>query len=72
MKSTTVKLHHSTKQALDALRTESESYDEVISRLVHDSRHKDLKERLVSAYQSVGEEERKLLKEWDAASPKSN
>ena len=61
MEVTTVKLHKSTKSALDKLRVEKDSYDEVISKLIAQTENKNLKEELIQAYQSLGTEDLQLF-----------
>ncbi|MAG16181.1 hypothetical protein CMO88_03920 [Candidatus Woesearchaeota archaeon] len=65
---TTVKLHKGTKTALDQIRSERESYDEVIRKLIERTRNKNLKKELVEGYQKIGKEELDILHEWEAAS----
>lgn len=65
---TTVKLHKNTKLALDSLRKEQDSYDEVITRLISLAKKRDIKERLVDGYKSMGKADLKLLEEWEIAS----
>ena len=65
---TTVKLQKRTKAALDGLKSETETYDQVISNLVSQARRKAVKSELVEAYKSVGKEELKILEDWEAAS----
>lgn len=65
---TTVKLHKNTKLALDSLRKEQDSYDEVITRLISLAKKRDIKERLVDGYKSMGKTDLKLLEEWEIAS----
>ena len=68
MKVTTVKLYKTTKSALDELREEGESYDQVIGKLISQSAHKNLRERLIAGYKSMGKSDIKLLEEWEASS----
>ena len=65
---TTVKLHKNTKLALDSLRKEQDSYDEVITRLISLAMKRDIKERLIDCYKSMGKADLKLLEEWEIAS----
>jgi len=65
---TTVKLHESTKSALSQLREKNDSYDDIISRLVSQSRHKVLKNELIEGYKRLGKEDIRVLKEWETAS----
>ena len=68
MKVTTVKLYKTTKSALDELREEGESYDQIISKLISQSAHKNLKERLIAGYKNMDKSDIKLLEEWEASS----
>ncbi len=68
MQATTIKLHLPTKKALDTLRTESESYEQIIERLIHTVRHKDLKKELIEGYHAMAERDRILAREWDVVS----
>ena len=65
---TTVKIGKRTKAALDGLKSEKETYDEVISKLVLQARNKTMKSELVEAYKSLGKSELKILEEWESAS----
>ena len=68
MNATTIKLHKRTKSALDELRSENESYESVISKLIMQARNKNLKNELIAAYKQLGKEELEILNEWEAAS----
>lgn len=68
MEITTVKLHKETKIALDDLRSERESYDEVISKLISHHKNKNLHRELVHAYKSMGKQDLAILEEWENAS----
>ena len=65
---TTVKLHKYTKSALDELRHNSESYDELISKLISMAKNKDLKNKLIKAYKNMGKSDLELLNDWETAS----
>ena len=65
---TTVKLQRRTKAALDVLKSERETYDQVISKLVSQAREKAVKSELVEAYKCLGKDELKILEDWEAAS----
>lgn len=67
-KITTVKLSVRTKMALNGLKSERETYDQVISKLTVQAKEKTLKSDLVEAYKSLGKKELKILEEWEAAS----
>lgn len=68
MEITTVKLHKGTKSALDELRNKSESYDDLITKLIYIAKNKDLKKKLIEAYKSIGKKDLEILKEWEVAS----
>ena len=68
MDATTIKLHKSTKSALDKLRKENESYENVISKLISQAENKGLKDELIAAYKQVGREDLEILAEWENAS----
>ncbi len=65
---TTVKVHKRTKAALDKLKDEKESYDEIISSLIEHKLGKNLRGDMVEGYTKVGSEELELLSEWEAGS----
>lgn len=68
MKVTTVKLYKGTKYALDKLKSESESYDKVIRKLISKVQNKDLKDQLIEAYKKKSKQDLELLDEWEVAS----
>jgi len=68
MQTTTIKLYPKTKHALDEFRQEQETYDQVISRLVSQTKKKNLVKELIEAYRSKAEEDIKTAQEWDAVS----
>ena len=68
MDATTVKLQRKTKQSLDSIRAESESYDRLISRLIAHLKKRNLQKELAEAYKNIGKQDMKLLKEWEQAS----
>lgn len=65
---TTVKIGRRTKAALDGLKSEKETYDEVISKLVLQAKNRTLRSELVEAYKNLGNAELKILEEWEPAS----
>ena len=69
MNVTTVKLYPGTKTALDGLRSEKETYDDVIGRLILQTKNKNLKSELIEAYRDQDRKDLKILEEWDTASP---
>ena len=68
MKVTTVKLYEGTKYALDRLRVENESYDQVIKKLISEVKNKDLKDQLIEAYKKKSKQDLEILEEWESAS----
>lgn len=68
MDTTTVKIHRGTKSALDELKSNNESYDDVITNLISTSKNKNLKKELIEAYKSMGKKDLETLKEWEIAS----
>ena len=65
---TTIKIHKNMKSALDQLKSDNESYESVIGKLISQVKNKNLKEKLIAAYKCVGKEELGVLNEWEAAS----
>ena len=65
MQATTVKIHPQTKMALDKLKEDSESYDDVIEKLVTAKNKKTLREELIREYQSITKDEVKEFNEWE-------
>lgn len=53
---------------LDEFRNSSESYDTVITKIVSELKHKNLKKELIEAYSLMNRNDLALLEEWDAAS----
>jgi len=68
METTTIKLRKDTKNNLDVVRLESESYDEAIQRILKDMKHKELKKQLIECYKHMGKEDLKILQEWENTS----
>jgi len=68
VESTTVKIHKSTKNVLDEIKTNYESYDEVIKRIVSEVKHKSLVKELVTAYKTKATEDKEINKEWENSS----
>jgi uncharacterized protein YjgD (DUF1641 family) len=69
MNVTTVKVHQETKEALDEFKEKSESYDEIINKLISKVKSKNIVKELTEAYKSKAKEDRKLAKEWEDSSP---
>ena len=65
---TTVKVHKSTKNALDEVRKERESYDDVIGKLIALAKNKNLEKDLIEAYKSLGKDDLEVLEDWESAS----
>lgn len=68
MEATTIKVYSKTKHALDDVRQEQETYDQVISRLVAQTKKKNLVKDLIAAYQAKAKEDIKTAQEWDVVS----
>ena len=64
----TIKLHKSTKSALDNLKDKFESYDKTIKRLISSVENSNLRAELIDAYKSMGKEDLQYLEEWNHAS----
>ena len=65
---TTVKLNKRTKVALEELKSERETYDDVINKLVLQAKRKTIAVELAKEYKSLGKEDIELLQEWETAS----
>ncbi len=65
---TTVKLQKSTKNSLDEVRRQGESYEAVIKNLLQEHKMKNIKETLKEGYQTRGAEDSETLKEWEPSS----
>ncbi|HEV8289345.1 MAG TPA: hypothetical protein VGQ00_00100 [Candidatus Norongarragalinales archaeon] len=68
MNVTTVKVMKRTKAALDEVRKQRESYDDVIFKLVSRVKHESLSAKLVEGYKRVGRDDLRILAEWENAS----
>ncbi|MBI2133836.1 hypothetical protein HYU11_04095 [Candidatus Woesearchaeota archaeon] len=68
MNVTTVKIHYKTKFALDELKKDNETYDEIISGLIKKVKKMELKKELITGYKSLGKSNLETLKEWEPAS----
>lgn len=68
MSTTTIKLHSSTKHALDDFRGSEESYDEVVQKLISEVKSKNRVKELIAAYQDKAEEDKKTVEEWGSSS----
>ena len=69
METTTIKLHKKTKNELDTIKEDKETYEDTIHRLISTTKKRNLKKELIEAYQSMGKEDLELLAEWDVTSP---
>ncbi|MEK6973775.1 MAG: hypothetical protein AABW41_00835 [Nanoarchaeota archaeon] len=68
MKITTVKVYEETKNSLDRLRTQNESYDQVIKKLISKIQNKDLIYQLIEAYKEKNKQDLEILEEWENTS----
>ena len=68
MTDTTVKIHPSTKNALDNLKGEYDTYDDVINKLISEVKNKNLVREMIAGYKSNRERDQKLVKEWEHTS----
>jgi len=68
MEITTVKIHKNTKSALDELKIDNETYDDIINRLISQIKNKNLKNELIKAYKNLDKEDLDTLNEWESAS----
>ena len=68
MEITTIKIQKKTKSRLDRCRANSETYDQIIDRIITLTVKKNRNEELRMAYQSMHKEDLELFNEWEAAS----
>ena len=68
MNLTTIKLHKRTKIALDRLKKKTETYDDIINRIIYRLEQKKLQSDLIEGHKKLGEEQLHLLEEWKNAS----
>ena len=68
METTTIKIHLTTKRALDALGALYKSYDEVIYGLISEVKKKNLIRELKLAYLAKAKEDSEIAEEWDSIS----
>ncbi|HIG93820.1 MAG: hypothetical protein QT02_C0004G0010 [archaeon GW2011_AR9] len=68
MDTTTVKIHQSTKEDLDELRQDYETYDDVINKLISEVKKKNLVKELIEGYKSNAKRDKQMVKEWDHTS----
>ncbi len=69
---TTVKIKKRTKSALNQFREKSESYDNIINKLISKIKSKNLKNELIQGYKESAKDNIKLLEEWENASKELN
>ena len=67
MEITTVKLRRKTKNELDTMRANQESYDQLISRLIIHIKRKELKKELIEGYKKMNQKDIEILEEWEGA-----
>ncbi len=68
MEATTIKVHSSTKHALDEFGAENESYDEIISKLLNEVKRKELRQLLIEGYQQNQQRDSRMAEEWEMVS----
>ncbi len=68
MEATTVKIHKNTKFALDTLKINNETYEEIINRLISERINKNMRKELIEAYKNMGKKDLEILEEWETAS----
>ena len=68
MEITTVKIHKSTKTVLDTLKNNTETYEDLINRLINERTNKKIKKELIEAYKSMGKKDLEILEGWETSS----
>ena len=68
MEITTIKLQKNTKMQLDKMKTQHDTYDALIRRLVAREKQKHLRNSLINAYKELGKDQLETLREWEPAS----
>ncbi len=65
---TTIQIHEDVKEDLDRLKTQKESYEDVIRRLARETeiRKRKNRELLIEGYKEMAEESLKICKEFEA------
>jgi Arc/MetJ family transcription regulator len=66
--STTIKLHAGTKAALDALKENDETYDDLLRRALRIDERDAIEAAMRDGYAKRAGDDRALLDEWDKAS----
>jgi len=68
MKITTIKLHETTKIKLDVLREKSETYEDVITKMLEECQQKQNKKELIEGYKKNKKRDSLVVREWESAS----
>jgi len=68
MTTTTIKIHRNTKEVLDEFRKESESYDDIINKMISEIKNRYIIKELAEGYQTQARENKKIAKEWESTS----
>ncbi|MEK6900999.1 MAG: hypothetical protein AABX37_01520 [Nanoarchaeota archaeon] len=68
MSTTTIKIHDDTKHALDQMGLESETYDQVISKLISEVKKKNLVKELIEGYKNNAKRDKQIVQEWEHTS----
>jgi poly(A) polymerase Pap1 len=68
MDTTTVKIHMSTKEDLDELRQNYETYDDIINKLISEVKKKNLVKELIEGYKSNAKRDKRIVEEWEHTS----
>ncbi len=68
MEMTTIKLQKTTKSSLDRLKNKNESYDQLIQKILSETKKKNLRKRLIEGYKAMGKQDLEILREWETAS----
>jgi hypothetical protein len=67
VKTTTIKLKITTKEILDRIKENDESYDQVILQLTQLAHKKPTKKELIASYKRSAKQSILALKEWEGA-----
>ena len=65
---TTVKIQSRTKHLLDDLKSEHQTYDQVIATLAQEAKKKHLVKEMVEGYKVRAKEDKKIAEDWDSTS----
>jgi len=65
---TTIQLHENVKKSLDRLRTDNESYEKIIVRMIDilEKKKRENNKLLIEGYKEMAEESLKIAKEFEA------